>query len=230
MAETDNAQDVILVRASAKRNGLTSLILGIGLFVLALIMFALLPMQFRLLGIFTTSAAIVAVLVGWFKIREPEHSMVISRQEIDYNHRKGNWQLQWKNVQRIDTPKVTKGTEQTTLSLVGIRVKDYEPILDAISPRLMSHMLMEQRPLLLQAPDKNCDSGNCFNDDLIEDDKFQSEKGKAYTGIQAMFGNRMAKLRSRLGYDIFINSAELDRSAEEFAELLRSCHRDVISQ
>ncbi len=224
------AEDAIWIRATAKRNGLTSVILGIAMLLLAILMFKLLPAQFSLLAIFTTSAGIVALLIGWFKIREPAHSMKITRDQVDYRHRKGNWCLQWQNVQRIDIPKISHGLEHKALSLVGIKVKDYDQILDSVSPRLMSFMLMEQRPLLLQSQDKNCASGTCYGDDLLEEDSYKSESGRTYKGIQAMFGNRMAKLRTRLGFDLFINSAELDRTPDEFVELLRACHQDVLRQ
>lgn len=220
--------DIILVRANAKRNGLTSLMFGCGAMLLAILMFKLLPDSFKLLAIFTTSAAIVGLLLGYFKIREPEHSLAISKKEIDYQHRNGSWQLDWENVQRIDTPKVSAGLEQKNLTLVGIRIKEYGPLLQSTSPRLMTHLLMEQRPLLLQANKSNCATGTCYGDDLLEDDTFKDSNGTIYRGVQAMFANRMQKLRQGLGFDLYINSAELDRSADDFASLLRSCHRSLL--
>lgn len=220
-------KDTIYIRATAKRNSLTSLIVGGVLLILSLIIFKLLPDNFFILGIFATTSAIVALLIGWFKIREPGHSLALSKTHINYHHRAGNWQLDWDNVQRIDTPKVQHGLEQTTLTLVGIRIKDYVPLLENISPRLMTRTLMEQRALLLQAPDPSCNSGTCYSDDLIENDHFKTECGKSYKGVQAMYANRMQKLRQRLGYDLFINAAELDRTAEEFVTLLRSCQETL---
>lgn len=140
----------ILIRANAKKNSLTSLVVGAVALLLAILMFRILPENFNLLAIFTTTGAIIALLLGYLKAREPEHSMEISREKIDYQHRNGSWALSWQNVQRIDVPRITSGVEQKQLTLVGIRIKKYGPILDNISPRLMTHLLMEQRPLLLQ--------------------------------------------------------------------------------
>ncbi|MCC2607668.1 DUF2982 domain-containing protein [Planctobacterium marinum] len=218
----------IQIRATAKRNGLSSLIFGLLLLMIAILMFKVLPENVTLVAIFVTSAGIVALLLGLLKLREPQHSLTISKTQIDYQHRNGRWSLSWENVQRIDIPKVSSGLEQRSLSLVGLRVKHYGPILESISPRLMTHLLMEQRPLLLQN-NADCASGSCYGDDLLEDDIYKDSDGKIYKGVQGMFANRMAKLRERLGYDLFINSAELDRSVEEFADLLRACHRSLLS-
>lgn len=217
----------IQIRATAKRNGLSSLIFGVVLLIIAILMFRILPDDVTLVAIFVTSTALVALLLGFLKLREPQHSLSISKTQIDYQHRNGRWSLDWNNVQRIDIPKVSAGLEQKALSLVGFRVKQYGPILQSISPRLMTHILMEQRPLLLHN-NSQCATGSCYGEDLLEDDFFKDSDGKVYKGVQAMFANRMVKLRERLGYDLFINSAELDRSVEEFAELLRSCHRSLL--
>jgi hypothetical protein len=37
----------------------------------------------------------------------------------------------------------------------------------------------------------------------------------------------MQKFRDRLGYDIYVNEAELDRTADEFVVLVRAYHDDV---
>lgn len=223
-------EDVILIRATAKRNGLTSMLVGaVGLLFASALLY-ILPSHFYLIGIFLCSAALVAMLIGWFKIREPAYSFELSKEQIHYYHRYGRWQLGWDNIQRVDTPKLQAGLEQRTLSMIGIRLKDYEPLLDAISLRLASNMLLEQRPLLLQGNNSDCASGNCYSENLIEEDRYQSANGRQYTGIKAMFANRMEKLRAGLGYDLYINAAELDRSAEDFVALLRSCQSEVQSQ
>lgn len=223
-------QDTIYIRAAAKRNGLTAMLTGGVALIIAILLFRLLPQEASLVGIFVTSLAIVAFLIGWFKVREPAHSMELNRTHLCYHHRKGSWQLDWDNIQRIDIPKITRGVEQTPLALVGIRLKDYRPLLSSISPRLATHMMMEQRPLLLQSPGENCDAGTCYSDDLIEEDKYRDAEGTLYQGIMAMYANRMTKLRERLGYDIFINSAELDRDQQEFVTLLRDCQLSALTQ
>jgi hypothetical protein len=38
-----------------------------------------------------------------------------------------------------------------------------------------------------------------------------------------MLANRMAELRKRLGYDVFIATSDIDRTPEEFAALISQC-------
>ena len=61
----------------------------------------------------------------------------------------------------------------------------------------------------------------------MEDTEFTSEKGNKYKGLQAMFAHRMNRLREGLGYDLYINSTELDRSVEDFVDLLKKCKSSV---
>ncbi|MCV2886448.1 DUF2982 domain-containing protein [Aestuariibacter sp. AA17] len=219
------SDDALMIRPEAKKNGITCLAIGCAGGGFSLLLFAILPTAINLSAIFLLSASIVAILIGWFKLREPEHSMVISRQDIAYYHRVGKWSLTWKNIIRIDTPRVSHGIDLRELDLIGIKINEYAPFLDSISPRLASHLLMEQRALLLQ--NDNCKTGQFYSESLIENDTFKFADGRVITGIKAMFANRMRNLRERLGYDIFISSAELDRSKDEFVSLLRQCQNQV---
>jgi hypothetical protein len=127
-------------------------------------------------------------------------------------------------------PKVTHGLELKSLEMVAIKIKNYSVFLEKVSPRLMTNILMEQRPLLFQImpSTKDCATGNCHSDDMLEHDYFKDSNGKEYKGIQAMFANRMTKLRARLGYDIFVAGSELDRPEQEFVDLLRQCQQRVL--
>jgi hypothetical protein len=95
---------------------------------------------------------------------------------------------------------------------------------------------MEQRPLLFHEmpSSKDCATGSCHStgcpsDDMLEHDYFKDTQGIEYKGIQAMFANRMTKLRARLGYDIFVAGSELDRPEQEFVDLLRQCQQRVLT-
>lgn len=215
----------IKIKATAKRNGLTTLFVGIGVLLFAIILLNLIPKNFYLFGMFALSGGIVTLLIGWFKVREPQHSIELTKTHIHYRHRHGSWQLAWENVQRIDVPRVSQGIQQTSLGLVGIKIKHYEPLLESISPRLATNLLLEQRPLLLQ--NTGCAAGGCYNNDLIEDDSFKTQNGLFIKGIPAMLANRMTKLRASLGFDLYISMSELDRSTDEFVALLKQCQLQV---
>jgi hypothetical protein len=223
--------EIIEIRASSKRNGFTTALIGIVALVLSATLMVWLPAAYQLTAIFLISASIVTLIIGWFKIREPAHSLILTRDAITYMHRFGQWEVNWQNIQRIDIPSVQKGLEHISLGLVGIKLKQYDPLLSNISPRLANNLLLEQRPLLLQnKPEVMEENISNYGANLIEDDRFKSEQGKEYKGIQAMYANRMSKLRERLGYDLYISEAELDRPVKDFVALLRECQQSALTQ
>ena len=224
-------QDMIEISSQAKRNVIVSALFGVVALCLAGIAFSILPKSLYLIGIFLSSVSLVALLIAWVKYREPKFSFIISRTNILYKHRHGQWLLDWQNIERIDVPKVSHGLQHRSLDMVAIRIKDYSVFLKEISPRLMTNTLIEQRALLFHEmpPSKDCTTGSCHNNDMLEHDYFKDSNGMEYKGIQAMFANRMTKLRARLGYDIFVDGSTLDRSELEFVDLLRQCQQRVLS-
>lgn len=218
-----NETDEILIRATSKRNGITSIVVGLIALIVATLCLTLAPEWLFLAGVLITSGGIVAILIGWFKLREPEHSIRISHQQIRYHHRLGEWTLDWDNIQRIDCPRVRHGLDHVDLEAIGFRLKDYTPFLNAVSPRLATHILMEQRPLLMQNRDDNCATGACGNFDMFDDKAFTTTDGQVLTGVKAMLANRMTQLRAQLGFDVYLSAVDLDRSVQEFAQLMKSC-------
>jgi hypothetical protein len=220
-------EQTIRIKAASKGNGLTSLLVGGVAIIVGFILLGMVPQQFVLVAIAFIAVGIIGLVIGFFKLKEPEHSLIINPVGIRYHHRYGTWFIPWDNIQRIDTPRVTRGLEQVDLSMVGFRIKSYSPLFADISQRLMTNLLMEQRPLLMQNTDPSCQTGQCPSSDLMEEQKHKLPEGDILTGVQGMFANRMQKLRDRLGYDIYVNGAELDRTADEFVALVRACHEDV---
>lgn len=219
----DDKSDEILIRASSANNGFTTSLIGIALLLFGTTGSVLLPEVFFLAAILIMAAGIVAVVMGFFKLKEPKYSLSISRESLTYFHRRGQWKVNWDNIQRFDIPRVQKGLSHVELEMVGIRLKDAEQVLGEISPRLITHLLMEQRPLVTQIDSANCADGKCYGDDLIEDTKYKLKDGNIINGISAMFANRMRRLQAGLGYDIYISANELDRSPQAFIHLLSEC-------
>lgn len=215
----------ICIRATAKRNGLASLMGGCLGLALGVVLLTALPDAMFLIGIFVLTTSLVTLLIGWFKLREPTHSIELTRKGIFYFNRRGQWNLDWNNVQRIDVPKSDIGLELKELELVGIKVREYGPLLASMSPRLVTNLLLEQRALLLQS--QNCRSGTCYSEAMFEDDKYKLDDGTVLKGIPAMMANRMCRLRELFGYDLFISASELDRDKTEFVHLLRQCQSQI---
>ena len=228
MSGNNSNLDSIFIRSSAATNGLTTVLVGCIVATIGTSIILLLPDVFFLVGILFLCGSIIAFVMGFYKIREPQYSVELTRDAIKYQHRKGSWMISWDNVQRVDVPRIHKGLEHIDLEMVGIRLKQPETMLDNISPRLITHLLMEQRPLVAHLAMSNCDSGQCYGDDIIEDTKYKCADGTLITGVNAMFANRMAKLQQGLGYDIYLSANDLDRDSEAFVSLLRQCHESVL--
>lgn len=224
---TSEITDTIYIRGVSSHNGLTTILIGLAALTVGSLMINLLPELFFLAGIIVIVVGIIAITMGIFKIREPKYSLEITKQAVTYHHRLGKWHIPWDNIQRVDVPRVHMGLEHVDLEMVGFRLKQPETFLPNISPRLITHLLMEQRPLVVKAEQANCGTGKCYGDDMIEDAKYKTADGTIIKGVIAMFANRMRKLQSGLGYDIFISINELDRSAEEFVTLVRQCQESV---
>ena len=220
----------IYIRSSAATNGITTLIIGACVAVFGFSIITFLPKLFFLVGVLFVSGSIIAFVMGFYKLREPKYSLEITKKGLVYHHRKGQWRMPWENIQRIDVPRVHKGLEHIDLEMVGFRLKQSEAFLDNISPRLVTHLLMEQRPLVAQIIQSGCETGQCYGDDVIEDTKYKLSDGTLIKGVSAMFANRMRKLQQGLGYDVFLSVNELDRGASEFVTLLRECQESVLSK
>ena len=113
-------QDMIEIKRQAKRNVIVSLLVGlVGLF-LASMAFSMLPETMYVIGVFLTSASLVALLIAWVKYREPQFSFLLSKTSILYKHRHGQWQLDWSNIQRVYVVDVTRGLEHKSRDMVAI--------------------------------------------------------------------------------------------------------------
>lgn len=217
-------QDVIYIKSRAAGNGITSLLIAAILLAIGALAIYVLPANMFLLGVLILSGSIVSLVIGAYKLQEPKYSMEISKKHILYRNRKGSWIIDWDNIRRIDVPRLQRGLEHIDLELIGIRMKQPLLFMDNASPRLITYLLMEQRPLLVQAARQNdCQTGQCYGDDLIEDTKFKLDDGQVITGVNAMFANRMNKLNTALGYDVYIPVNDVDREPHEFVQLLRDC-------
>jgi hypothetical protein len=58
-------QDIIEIRSQVKRNVIVSVLIGLVGLSLASITFSVLPKSLYLIGIFLTSASLVALLIAW---------------------------------------------------------------------------------------------------------------------------------------------------------------------
>ena len=206
------------VRPGAKRNGISLTLVGVILLFAGIVMFitgsGFAP------GLVCFSFGAVGTILGLAKVCEPDISVQLSTDGMTYFHRRGKVFVAWDNIQRIDVPRVTQGFNTIELSFVALKLKQINPVLDNVSPRLATGLLTEQRPLLMTAAaqDDNLDRLETY---LGAEFTPLVVNGERYRGVLAMFGHRCEMLNAQLGYHLYIPQDSLDRDANEFVKLLR---------
>ncbi|WP_333607777.1 DUF2982 domain-containing protein, partial [Arsukibacterium sp.] len=86
---------------------------------------------------------------------------------------------------------------------IGFKVSNYDAILSQLPLRLAVRIMTEQRPLYLEAVKKGCADGRCATEILNEKDSFTTAS-QQYTGIKAVFAQRMQKLAEASGFELFV--------------------------
>lgn len=181
------------------RNGLTFTVAGI--LVLALGVGAL-SQHWLGPGMLLILVGPVLLILGVGKLTEPVNNLSVNDQSLSLHHRRGGWSLKWTDIQRLDQLTLGQGFAARELPYIGFRLKNPDCILATISPRLAVGLLTEQRNLLVLALRQQCPS--CQADDLFEDNHYISPGGVHYSGVIAMLGNRMARLRALTGFDLLM--------------------------
>ncbi|KJY80897.1 DUF2982 domain-containing protein [Vibrio nigripulchritudo] len=174
--------------------------------------------QQALLSLFGLIAFFV---VTHFLIEKSKVSFTLTATHFQQHMFKGGWVVRWNNISHIGVCTYSQEGWHQPIPWIGIKLKDYEPYLDNICPRISTQILLEQRSLLYLGL-KQMDNKNIPFEDIVLDSKpYESSNGEQYTGLQAMLANRMAYQRENFGYDIFISTSDLDRSGDEFVGLAR---------
>ncbi|MDD1794740.1 DUF2982 domain-containing protein [Enterovibrio makurazakiensis] len=149
-------------------------------------------------------------------------SFSLSDMHLQHHTPKGGWSVKWRDIREIGIPSVSTQGWHQPMPWLGIKLKDYEPLLDGISFRLASHIIMEQRGLLLTAYRRSETQRKTKLEDMMFDDTpYVGASGKVYKGLVAMLANRMKYTRELLGYDVFVSEDLLDRPLEDFVGLTR---------
>lgn len=199
-----------------------------GVLVFAVTMFlwltatALAPAAYGLLGL--TSAALL--LLGCAKLMEPPISIAITPTTITYLHRRGSWVIAWDNVMRYGVPQLHRGMGYDTLPYLGIRLRNIEPLLSTITPRLAVHLLREQRHLIVTALRYEKPDLGDYTPYFEVPDRYVAESGTIYYGVQAMFAKRCEHFRELLGYDLVLSATTLDRDLDAFISWLQKLERN----
>jgi len=211
----------MLIRPIAKRNGLTITIVA-GLFIFSSVIALLTTsadidyyLYFPLLAA-SLIIGICLMVIGIAKINDVYYRFSLIKEGIHYFTSRGGFTIFWQDIQRIDIPRINDGLELKELPYIGIRLNQREHLINSASLPTLSHMLLEQRALIMLTEPNSTLYGNA--DNMLYPDIKITHK---YHGLQAMFINRMQYLHNTLGYDIYFPNDDLDRSPTEFVQLLR---------
>lgn len=164
-------------------------------------------------------ACSIVFLAGMLKHSEPDISYKLTRQQLFFFHRNGDWSINWKDIVRIGQPTANTIFEKLNLPYIGIKLKDIAYIADNISPRLANKLIHEQRELLILAARNNeitLESG------LISFDPFTLHN-KVYKGPIAAWLFRTEQLNKVYGYHLYLPDSGFDRDIDAFLALLKQC-------
>ncbi|MBB1341805.1 DUF2982 domain-containing protein [Pseudoalteromonas sp. SR44-5] len=219
---------VLKLRAQGARNGIEILTVGAVGLIFIMLFNLLRPDEISIFETFLVSLCLAAIFVGFLKTQEPYYSLVITEQELTYQHKYGYWSLKQENLNRSGIPKVEQELEPLELNAVGIKLNDTDEFLLQLAPRIAGKLLIEQRHLFMQVIQKHCKNGNCPSEWLVEDNHYTSVNGRSFNGLIAMFANRMRHLRQLTGYDLLLPASVLDRSIWDFSHSLNAWRNNPV--
>lgn len=209
----------IEIKAQAKHNAYSLIIIGFSLFFTVLIFSQNYWQQAKLILILLLLVSFVIIFLGITKHIEPLNSFKLTPDKLTYHHKYGHWKIIWKNIRRIAQVKETVGIEYIELPYIGIKLESLMSIIDNISPRLASRLIHEQRPLIYF----------CLQHRLLTLEQvtinFSPFKFNDITikGPVAAFLYQTSNLHKALGYHLYIPENSIDRPCQDFVDLLNNC-------
>ncbi|WP_017219672.1 DUF2982 domain-containing protein [Moritella dasanensis] len=219
----------MLIRPIAKRNGMTfTIVAAVLIFSSIIALLSIANNNSLYFPLFAGSLVVgfILLLVGIVKINDVDYRFSLTNEGIHYFTSRGGFTILWQDIQRIDIPRINDGLALKDLPYIGIRLNQRENLINSASLPTLSHMLLEQRALIMLTDPNSTLYGNA--DNMLYPNIKVTHK---YKGLQAMFINRMHYLHDTLGYDIYFPEDDLDRPAAEFVTLLRQfkthCPRSV---
>lgn len=180
--------------------------------------------QFQLPLLFIYLSALVTFITGVAKYLQPQYSLYITPDGIKYQHRYGQWHINWQQIQRISLINETYGLQSIQLPYIGIRLLDLSVVATNISPRLANRLIHEQRPLLALAIKMGYLT---MQQSTLSFEPYTLPSGQVLKGPLAAFLHHSAALHSALGYHLFLPESAVDRELSEFCTLLTQCMRSA---
>ena len=217
--ETADNHEEIIIKPQSKNHSRFLIVVGTCLLLISLLLNSIFWDQYKFQLMLIMFACVIILLIGLLKYSEPDTSYKLTRQQLSFYHRNGNWSLPWFDIQRLGTMNGYVKGELTQLPYVGIKLKNIECILDTISPRLANKLIHEQKELLILAA-RNHEI--TLNDGLISFEPYKLND-KVYKGPIAAWLFRTDQLNQVYGYHLYLSETSFDRSVDEFSRFLNQC-------
>jgi hypothetical protein len=212
------------IAATAHKYGGEFLVVGGILFSVTLLLVKLKPEPITMFDCAVLIAAVFAMLIGYLKLSEPRYNLVLSKNGLVFNHRYGKVRIARENIAQVGQVSISEGMQQLDLPCIGIRFKDLSCLINRTPPRLAYKLIVEQRNWLIAGIKIKWPMGNVPDDWLLESHIY---KGKFSTnGLLAMFAHRLEHFDTLYGYHFLISYNYIDRSPDEFSNLLQHWLRD----
>lgn len=133
---------------------------------------------------------------------------------------KGGWSLRWHNIERVGECFYQIQGWQTDVPWIGLALKEPHQLVDSISPKLITQMVLEQRQALYLGL-KQQQRLDEFQDLLLKESPVVLANGRTYRGLQAMLLHRMKIQREVWGYDLLISTSDLVTDKASFMGMVR---------
>lgn len=210
----------IHIKAKGNHHAVFLILLAFALFFITLLISQYYWRSYRLTFIFIYLSILVILFTGLLKRSEPEVSIQLTPEHIQYRHRHGQWTLYWPQIQNINAINETVGLSTVALPYIGIKLKNIDILAEQISPRLANRLIHEQRPLLSFSVMQHLLS---LEEIQLSFEPYTLASGHVIKGPLAAFMHHCEILHKGLGYHLFIPESSTDRDIDDFSQLLKQC-------
>jgi len=216
------SEDSIKIRPSANHHGAFLMIIGALFLLIVLIASSWLWADWKLSLIALIMCGIVTIVTGILKKIQPTHSIILTKNHLNFIHHCGTWSLTWQNIQRISIPKTIYGLDENKVPYIGIKLYCITPLAKNISVRLANRLIHEQKSLLIWAINHELLT---FDEIIMNFSPFKLDDATIIKGPTAAFLHQMLVLEKAFGFHLFISNTAIDRELELFCTLLKQCQQ-----
>ncbi len=191
--------------------------------ILALLAIALITVKVSpswLVSVLSVSTLTLAFFY-WQIARKPAICMTLTYMHLTLHHPSGGWSSRWKDMRKIEQLQLEKEGWYEPIPWVSIQLYSFDHLLKSISPRLVSRLLNEQKVLLMMAYRRGKRGSVDIEDMLFDDTPYTDQAGTKYTGLLAIFANRLRYNKEILGGELLIPEEMLGMPCDEFVGLAR---------